>query len=538
MQPERIQNWWNNWRRLDSDDPRRSFVLTRAIFLRGLGAVYLVAFISLWVQIDGLIGNRGILPARQLLSQIHSERPDLSGPALFWEMPTLCWINSGDAFLHFLCGAGTALSIVLLLGFVPASALFLLWLFYLSLTTVGQVFLGYQWDALLLETGFLAIFFAPLTARLRPPIRWSRKQVQTSEAARVPEPDRSGNSWERLTFQSAPRLVLLLLWWLLFRLIFVSGLVKLTSGDPTWRGLAAMQYHYWTQPLPTWTSWYANLAPNWFQAASVVGVFFIELFTPLFIFAPRRLRLGACAMIALLQLLIAGTGNYGFFNLLTIVLCLLLIDDGAWKRFGFRSHMPVGRPADREWPIWVSVPLAIFLVPLSIVPAMDRQGLQEWVPPPLSAAWRSVRQFESVNAYGLFATMTTRRLELVIEGSNDGEHWLAYEFKWKPGDVYRRPSFCLPHMPRLDWQMWFAAISVDDRRTLDPWMVPFLKRLGEGSPQVLGLLRTNPFPGHLPRSLRIVVYRYRFTTSSERSRTGAWWNRELVMMTRAIPVGE
>ena len=493
---------------------RDSYVLSRAIFLRALGLVYLAAFVSLWVQIDGLIGSRGILPANLHLAAIRAEHSELSVVWRFLADPTLCWISASDGFLHFLCAGGAAFAIAVVLGFAPAPALALLWLFYLSLVRVGQEFLGYQWDALLLEAGLISIFLAPLQLRLRPSpaLTW---QIFRSRAARDHDP---------IPLARPSGIVLLLLRWLLFRLMFLSGLVKLTSGDATWRGFTAMRYHYWTQPLPTWTSWYAHLAPNWFQAISTGGVFFVEVLIPLLMFAPRRLRLFACAAIVLFQLLIAGTGNYGFFNLLAIVMCIPLIDDAAWKRLGLISGRVVASTSRGRWPAAITAPVAAAIFALSFAPGLYWLGLGDLVPRPLLRGYVAVMQFESINGYGLFANMTTERPELVIEGSDDGISWRAYEFRWKPGDVRRRPRFCAPHMPRLDWQMWFAALDLVRGRE-DPWVWRFLERLSEGSPPVLNLLRDNPFPHRPPRDLRVVVYYYRFTTGAERARSGAWWER-------------
>ena len=337
------------------------------------------------------------------------------------------------------------------------------------------------------------------------------------------------------TVEAPSRLVLLLLRWLLFRLMFLSGLVKLASGDPTWRSFAAMRFHYQTQPLPTWTSWYIHLAPNWFQTMSVGGVFFTELIVPLFIFANRRLRLLACAMIVSLQLLIAVTGNYGFFNLLTIVLCVTLLDDAVLKRLRIlrsaNPHVIVAKP----WRHWMNVALVAGLVPLTLVAGLRQFRSTKWVPQPLVDAWITIQPFYLANGYGLFAVMTTRRPELIVEGSTDGATWKAYEFKWKPGDVERRPRFCSPHMPRLDWQMWFAALDLYYNDRADPWLIDFLDRLREASPPALDLLQTDPFAGQPPRHLRVRIYDYRFTTAAERAASGAWWHRDPIAILSDLP---
>ena len=280
----------------------QSHQLVRWTFLRSLGIVYLIAFVSLWTQIVGLIGHNGIAPVQDLLKSVEqyvsAEHPAAERYHL---LPTLCWFGAGDGSLKWQCAAGTALAILLLIGVAPAPCLFLLWLIYLSLTSAGNVFLGFQWDALLLETGFLAIFFAPL--RLLP---------------------------RRLSRESPPsRIVLWLLRWLLFRLMFESGVVKLTWGDATWIKLNALNIHYETQPLPTWIGWYAHQLPQWFQKSSTVVMFAIELAVPFLIFAPRRPRQLAAVVFVVFQLVILLTGNYCFFNLLTIALCLTLLDDAA-----------------------------------------------------------------------------------------------------------------------------------------------------------------------------------------------------------------
>lgn len=499
----------------DPTDARRSHTATRALFLRGMGIVYLIAFLSLWVQIDGLIGSQGIMPARLSLSEARAQSPDTSTLRRFFQLPTLCWIDPGDHFLHWLCAGGAVLAGLLILGVAPVPVLLLLWLFYLSLVNVSGPFLPFQWDSLLLEAGFLSIFLAPLQLRIRSPL--------------IP---RARIKRDALVDRPPSRLVLFLLRWLLFRLMILSGLVKLLSGDPRWTGFTALRYHYWTQPLPTWTSWYAILAPNWFQSLSVAGVFFIEVFVPLLFFAPRRLRLFACAMTVVLQLLIAATGNYGFFNLLTIVLCVTLLDDAALARLRLAPRQECDEPLPtsrgRGWPWWITAPLLVVFVPLSLVPSLYRLHKLEGVPPWLLHAYVAVAPFGSINPYGLFEVMTTDRPELIVQGSDDAIHWQAYEFKWKPGDVRRRPAFCTPHMPRLDWQMWFAALDVYQGGRGDVWLWNFMYRLREGSPAVLKLLSHNPFPDRPPRYVRLVVYEYHFTTRAQRQASGDWWHRDPV----------
>jgi predicted DCC family thiol-disulfide oxidoreductase YuxK len=467
-----------------------TFITARWLFLRSLALVYFVAFVSLWTQIHGLIGTQGILPAQEFLDMVRRVRPD-SYPR---DLPTLAWLGAGDGALNVLCGAGVACSIALLLNVCPTICLAALWMLYLSLFHIAQDFLGFQWDTLLLETGFLAIFVAPLS--LRP----------------------------RMADESAPPgAILWLIKWLLFRLMFSSGMVKLLSGDATWWNLSALQVHYETQPLPTWTSWYIHHAPAWFHFVSCFIMFFIELVVPFMIFGPRRVRhIGGLLLIAL-QIVIVLTGNYGFFNWLAMVLCIPLFDDFAWPAW-LRDRLL--RPASEakrpwRWPRWILAPLAVFIFLLG-----GARMLERWhhpLPTSVRALTDWSRPLLLSNGYGLFEIMTTERPEIVIEGSDDGQNWREYEFKYKPGDLKRRPEFVAPHQPRLDWQMWFAALS-DARRT--EWFLPFLERILQGKKTVLDLFETNPFPDKPPRYIRAVLYNYRFSDPGSAKKDGVWWKRE------------
>ncbi len=478
--------------------------------LRALGLIFLIAFVSLWVQILGLVGSQGILPAKiTMLSAGQQVTAAKIGLDRYHLLPTLCWFNASDSFLKFQCAAGTALALLVIVGIAPAPCLFLLWLIYLSLATVCREFLAFQWDNLLLEAGFLAIFLAPL-------------------------------QWLPRFSRAAPpsRLVLWLLRWLLFRLMFESGCVKLLSHDPAWRNLTALAFHYETQCLPTWIGWYAHQLPLWVQKASAAIMFGIELGVPFLIFGPRRFRQLACVLFIALQALIFLTGNYCFFNLLTVTLCLSLLDDGALGKLLPASPDPIGArwrgiPAldpqpsilkRRQWPRPVTVALTGLVVAVSLMQfsGLFRIGIP-W-PPPMPAVYQWLAPLRTFNSYGLFAVMTTSRPEIILEGSNDGVTWLEYEFKYKAGDVKQRPRFVEPHQPRLDWQMWFAALG--DYRD-NPWLPNFGFRLLQGSPEVLALIARNPFPQAPPRYLRAVVYDYHFTDFATRRKTGAWWRREL-----------
>ncbi len=462
---------------------------TRRIFLALLGVVYLAAFASLWVQIHGLFGSAGILPAAPALD---AASPEL-GAARFWRAPTLLWLWRSDAALHALCAVGVLGSLLLAAGVAPRLTAALLWLLYLSFVTAGGIFLRYQWDSLLLETGFLAIWLAP--SRLSP-----------RHAAEAP----------------VDPLAVWLLRLLLFKLMFLSGAVKLLSGDPTWRDLSAMEFHYWTQPLPSATSWLAHHLPAAIHRAEAVGTFVVELAVPFLIFAPRRLRWLAWLPLAGLQLLIFATGNYGFFNLLTFALCVLLLEDAVLlrvlpRRLGLEPPDPErARRSGRDPARLAFAALAAVLVVLNLQLALDRLGAALLRAEPVLATQRLLRPFHVANPYGLFASMTTDRNEIALQGSRDGETWRSYRFRWKPDRLERAPRFAGLHMPRLDWQLWFASLRGCQRAT---WFHAFLRRVLQGEPDVLDLVAENPFPDGPPRYLRTPFERYTFAPPGAE----AWW---------------
>jgi hypothetical protein len=315
-----------------------------------------------------------------------------------------------------------------------------------------------------------------------------------------------------------PRTAVRLLLWLLFRLMIGSGIVKLTSGDPTWRGLTALAFHFETQPIPTPAAWYAHHLPQWFLSVSTAAVLAIEIGVPLLILAPRRVRRLAFAPLVGLQGVIALTGNYAFFNLLSAALCLFLLDDEALGRWGSVPRMPRITTGRRV----VTAAVALVTVPVSAVAFSASFGIALPGASLVDPVARLIAPFRSVSSYGLFAVITTTRPEIVIEGSDDGERWMEYEFKYKAGDVGRRPPWVAPHQPRLDWQMWFAALSrFEDER----WFQNFCVRLLEADAEVLKLLERDPFGGRRPRYLRALLYRYRFSDGAAR-REGLWWTRE------------
>ena len=457
------------------------------LFIRGLGLAFFFAFGSLALQIEGLIGESGILPASEFLDTVQKSW----GSESFFKVPTIFWLWDHDYFLTGVALVGLVGSVVLIVGLLPRLMIALLWVLYLSISTVGQNFLAFQWDLLLLECAVVAMIVAP--SGVRPRFRTT------------PQPHPLGS---------------LLLKVVLFKLMFSSGVVKLSSGDEVWRSLEALMVHYETQPLPTWVGWYAHQFPAWFQKTSVVAVFAIQLLVPFGLFLPRVFRHGAVALLLFLQLLIALTGNYCFFNFLTAVLCLSLVDDQMWRRF--RQIEPGQKTSSPKWRkvgLITMVSVLLFLNTLVMTRTLFGYVLPDFAASILAA----VRPLRSVNNYGLFAVMTTARPEIQVEGSMDGKSWRPYRFRYKVGPLERAPGFVAPHQPRLDWQMWFAALG-NYRR--NPWLGRFMVRLLEGSPAVIGLLDGDPFKKEgRPRFVRALRFQYRFTRWSEKDTTGRWWTR-------------
>lgn len=473
------------------------YAYSRWIFFRLLGLVYLIAFLSYWSQVTGLIGEQGILPAHDFLQFLRNRL----GIERLWFFPTLAWISASNEFLQFLCAFGTIWAALFLVNAIaPIIALPILYLLYLSLATVSMDFMGFQWDILLLETGFLSILFAPLYIVPRTPKN---------------DPKPYG-------------IALLLMHVLLFKLIFLSGAVKLLSNDSTWRNLTALSYHYETQPLPTPLSWYFNILPLWFHKISNVFMFVIELIVPFCIFLKKPFCIAAAFAIISLQLLIAATGNYTFFNILTISLAILLLNDSfisfLLSIVRVRIHIPTIVPTSKTPPLSSfkkTIVIALLFLNTFSTLGILFQGSQ--VSGPLFFFPSLFSPFRVVNTYGLFAVMTTTRREIIVEGSNDQKEWKQYEFVYKPGDIKNSPAWIAPHQPRLDWQMWFAALTKAENA---PWFTNFFIRLLQGSEDVLSLLKTNPFKEKPPRYIRALMYEYHFTDSKTRREKGEWWRRE------------
>jgi predicted DCC family thiol-disulfide oxidoreductase YuxK len=460
----------------DYGPPR--YDLVSFVFLRFMGLIYLSAFVSFGAQALGLIGSHGILPLAELVKLISGR----AGVERFFAMPMLFWIDASDLAIRSVCWAGAGFSLLLIFNVLPRLSLFALYVLYLSLLYGGQTFMSFQWDTFLLEAGFLGLL---------------------------------------LSFAQTPGLWLLR--WLLFRFMFMSGVVKLLSGDPNWWNLSALSYHFFTQPLPTPLAWYAaHFSPSVLKVATA-GLFVVELVLPFLIFCPRRLRFCAAFGILLLQSCILLTGNYNWFNLQTMLLCLLLFDDAALQKvLPQRLVRVLSRRVHPRPTKAVSVTVAawgLVLVFSSLVQMDERIGGS---PPAAARALdQLIEPLRMVSSYGLFAVMTTERNEIIIEGSDDGTEWREYQFRYKPGDVARRPPWNIPHQPRLDWQMWFAAL--DDPRRVN-WFPRFLEKLLENEPTVTALLEKNPFPDKPPQYLRAQFYDYTYSSGEELGK-GLWWRR-------------
>ncbi len=478
-------------------DPAMGFgryLIARRVFLIGLGLTSVIAFLSLAVQIQGLIGDRGILPLQPRLDQIAEVRGDLR----YLDLPTIFWWNASETFVRVTCYAGAFLGLLLMAGVLVPVVLPLLFVAYLSLVSAGGPFLSFQWDALLLETLFAACFLGPALLWL--------------------SPGDERQPW-------APSLWLLRI--LLLKLMLCSGIVKLASGDPAWADLSALEYHFWTQPLPHTFSWFVHQWPPFFGQLGTLFMFAVELVLPFFIFAPRRFRHVAGLGFLLLQSLIVATGNYGFFNLLSVCLAVLLFDDTVWPAWLRKIYYPGPREEIElgTWDVWrrvlATAPIAVLCL-LSLFRTVDSIHAVGWAEPvPTVRRWTA--PFRINNGYGLFSVMTTTRPELQFEGSVDGLIWEPYEFRYKAGDTRTRPRFVLwGHMPRLDWQLWFAALGSPSQRG---WVERFAVRLLEGEPVVLQQLEENPFEETPPRYLRVRRFDYRFTGTAGREATGDWWAR-------------
>jgi len=457
--------------------PTSSYWLTRFCFQRALGAIYLIAFIIAANQYIPLLGEHGLLPVRLFLPH-----------ARFWEAPSIFWLDHADSFITTMTWFGLGLSLLAVTGISDRwNILFsvvvwtLLWIIYLSLVNVGQTFYGFGWETILLESGFLAIFLG------------------------------SSNT-------KPPRIVLWLLLWVLFRIMFGAGMIKM-RGDLCWRDLTCLEYHYETQPLPNPLSWYFHHLPLWWHKTCVLFTHIVELIVPWFLFAPwRKLRLAAGLITIYFQFTLIASGNLSWLNYVTIALCIPCFDDAFLARVLRIHHVePTHSPLAHRIAVYV---LLAVVVLLSIQPTINLFSREQMMN-------ASFEPLHLVNTYGAFGSITRERYEIIIEGTDsdsptDDAAWREYEFKGKPGNPRRRPCLVSPYHWKLDWQMWFAAMS--DYR-YHPWIINLVAKLLQNDKLVLGLLANNPFPNAPPKFVRAELYLYHFTDSHA---DGAWWKRERV----------
>jgi lipase maturation factor len=470
-----------------------SYWLTRFVILRLLGFVYAIAFLVAAQQLVPLIGEHGLTPANHFLATIQSQLGSRSGGML--RVPTLFWFGISDPALSMFAWVGFGLSLIVLAGYANAILLAALWAMYMSIVHIGQIWYGYGWETQLLETGFLSIFLCPLL---------------------------DGRPFPK---RAPPLLVIWLFRWLGFRIMIGAGLIKL-RGDPCWRDLTCLYYHYETQPIPNPISRYLHFAPHWFHNVETVWNHFIELVVPWFSFGPRTARHIAGVLLITFQIFLIISGNLSFLNYVTIIPFLACFDDTFLRRMLPKS---LGRKAEEaaqqakpcRVQNAVAVALLILVAYLSIAPVLNlvsnRQVMNSSFDP-----------LDLVNTYGAFGSVGKERYEVVFEGTDDalitGEtKWKEYEFSAKPGDPNRRPPFIAPYQPRIDWQIWFAAMASPAEY---PWTVHFVWKLLHNDRDTLSLLANNPFPTSPPRYIRARLYRYHFAPIGH----SAWWKRE--------PIGE
>jgi len=499
---------------------RTDRLIPRWLFLRLLAAIYFSAFYSLTFQIRGLIGPEGVLPARDYLAAVSHSLPS----ARYWFAPTLVWLSSSNVMLMALCWIGLAASVAALFNVWPRLSFFVCLICYLSFVAAAGDFSGYQSDGMLLEAGFLALFFSP--SGLMP--GWGAHSPPS-----------------RASF--------FLLQWEWFRIYFESGLVKLLSGDPEWRHLTAMDEYYQNGPLPTWIGWYVQHLPHWFHVTTAGATLVMELGIVCLLFFGRRARSICFLIVTPWEIGVILTANYTFLNYLVLSLGVLLLDDDLLRRFvparlrppAAAPEAPLPEPAapvslfsadtDDQPPLehrkpshFAAMRLAVAAVMLTWVGyattvELIRMPFPE-VPLP-TAPVRILEPFRIANQYGLFAVMTRGRYEIEFQGSNDGVTWTAYPFRYKPQALNEAPGIYAPYQPRFDWNLWFASLGDWQQNTLVPLTE---ERLLTKSRDVLSLFRGNPFASAPPKYVRAVLWQYWFTSMTEKRETGNWWRRKLL----------
>jgi lipase maturation factor 1 len=485
------------------DSTPAGFLAARWLFLRALGLIFFSAFYSLVFQIRGLIGPNGILPAQDYLVQVAR----VLGSARFWYAPTVFWWSSSDRFLLGVVAAGMVASLLLTLNLCPRGMLAICLVAFLSFIAAAQDFASYQSDGMLLEAGFICLFLAPRGWRPR----WGSSDPPSRVSRYLPI-------------------------WLMFRIYFESGIAKILGHDPEWRDFTAMDQYYQNGPLPTWIAWYAHQLPHTFHAATAALTLAMELVLIFGIFLPRRSRIVLFFAITAWQIGIILTGNYAFLNYLVLVLGFLLLDDKFLARFfppslraaasssagapvtaaagtqGWQSHLRLwGQAIFLTWIFYATSALLIFMLfPAAPLPA---------------GPIRALEPFRVANEFGLFAVMTRARYEIEFQGSHDGQIWTPYPFRNKPQDVHAPPRIYAPFQPRFDWNLWFASLG---NWRQYPWVLQVEQRLLTGEPDVLALFAGDPFPGHAPEQIRVVLWQYWFTNWSEKREQGLWWRREQI----------
>lgn len=496
------------------EGPRDAYV-ARWIFLRALGLIYFSAFYSLVFQIRGLIGPEGILPASEYLASVERSL----GPLRFWFAPTLLWFSSSSHMLMALCWVGIAASLLVVLNIWPRAMLVACFVCFLSFVAAAGDFSGYQSDGMLLEAGFIALFFAP--------------------CGFLP-------GWGRASL--APRASLFLLQWEWFRIYFESGVVKLASGDPQWQHLTAMDQYYQNGPLPTWIGWYVQHLPHWFHASTVVATFALELVIVWMLFLPRKWRI-VCFLIATpWQIVVILTANYAFLNYIVLAMGFLLLDDRFLVRFVPSRWLDGLHVADAPAPemevadadpshggLREHFAQHLRALRLAVIAVMLSWVFYDTTVPLLQMAWRSIPlpvspiaaldPFRIANQYGLFAVMTPNRYEIEFQGSNDGVTWTAYPFRYKPQDVKQPPGIYAPYQPRFDWNLWFASLGTWTQYPIVPRTE---EALLNNDPDVLELFAGDPFPDKPPQMVRAALWQYWFSSMDEKRAGGIWWHRTLL----------
>lgn len=464
----------------------------RWIWLRALGLVFFSAFYSFAFQVRGLVGEQGILPAREYLASVSEAIPTAER---FWLVPTLFWSSASDRALGVVVTLGLIASLALIVNLWPRLSIAVCTLGFLSIVAVLQEFSSYQSDGMLLEAGFLSLFFAP-------PGLW---------------PGLGAN-------QPPSRASRFLLQWEWFRIYFWSGVVKLASGDVHWRNFTAMDAYYENGPLPSWPGWYVQQWPHWYHAGTVALTLLIELVLVWAMFLPRRFRIALFFVVTPLQLGIIATANYAFLNYLVLALGVLLLDDDALapllRRLGLAEHddTRTTNSVPMRWTTWIAAICLTWAFYTTIVETVlpgDRSVV--------SGPARAIAQFRIANQYGLFASMTEARYEIEFEGTADGRTWVPYPFPYKPQDPIKRPGVFAPYQPRFEWNLWFASLGPASQSL---WIVLAQKRLMERSPAVLALFADDPLHGATPVGVRTMLWQYWFTNSAEKRTSGRWWRRQ------------